>query len=391
VKKRRRGTGTIEILPDGRARPRLPDRAGLRGRRLDICDTPEEAEQLLDDALSLQAAPVGGLTLAEVGVSWLEQRELSGLSSVAADRSRWSTHIADSWLGALPIRSITRADVLQWLDELLVKRASPGHCHGKAPRRRVSRSTVQNTVNALRLCLGWALDRGLIEHNPAIGVRLPRARGQVHEPWTYLLREEQLALVECEQIPYRDRVVIRAALYLGLREGELWSLRLADVQLERGIVVVRRGSAEGPTKARRIRRLRPIAPGLEAVKEQIQLLRGGKNPHGLLFPTARGYRRQRGKPIRHWERYLALAGVHPPELRHDCQPVRWHDLRHTCASSLVAGWWGRAWHLEEVCEYLGHSGIGITRRYAHLAPSRMEEIAEATVGLYPHDTPTANG
>jgi integrase len=47
--------------------------------------------------------------------------------------------------------------------------------------------------------------------------------------------------------------------------------------------------------------------------------------------------------------------------------VRWHDLRHTCASSLVAGWWGgRPWRLEEVREMLGHTSIKVTERYSPL-------------------------
>jgi len=50
--------------------------------------------------------------------------------------------------------------------------------------------------------------------------------------------------------------------------------------------------------------------------------------------------------------------------------VRWHDLRHTCASSLVAGWWGRQWSLEEVREMLGHSSVLVTERTRTLRRAR---------------------
>jgi hypothetical protein len=89
-----------------------------------------------------------------------------------------------------------------------------------------------------------------------------------------------------------------------------------------------------------------------------------------------------GKPrkVDLFKRHLAAAGI-AAERRHDRQPVRWHDLRHSCASSLVAGWWGRRWTLEEVKEHLGHSSITITQRYAHLAESALQVAAAGTVGI----------
>ncbi|MEO8179829.1 MAG: tyrosine-type recombinase/integrase [Deltaproteobacteria bacterium] len=55
--------------------------------------------------------------------------------------------------------------------------------------------------------------------------------------------------------------------------------------------------------------------------------------------------------------------------------VRWHDLRRTCASSLVSGAWGRSWRIEEVKEVLGHTSIQTTQRYAHLASWVVQEAA----------------
>ena len=53
-------------------------------------------------------------------------------------------------------------------------------------------------------------------------------------------------------------------------------------------------------------------------------------------------------------------------------------LYNTCASSLVSGWWGRRWSLEEVRELLGHADLHTTQRYAHLASDAMAEAAKAT-------------
>ncbi len=70
------------------------------------------------------------------------------------------------------------------------------------------------------------------------------------------------------------------------------------------------------------------------------------------------------------------AGQRAVENRQDraVSVLGWHDLRHTFASSLVAGWWGRVWGASgEVRDLLGHYSATVTERYAHLAPSALAE------------------
>ncbi|HTN90694.1 MAG TPA: tyrosine-type recombinase/integrase, partial [Sorangium sp.] len=115
------------------------------------------------------------------------------------------------------------------------------------------------------------------------------------------------------------------------------------------------------------------------------------NPEALVFPGARGSRiskgktplirsemvtlptgRRKQKKVDLFDRHLAAAGI--------VRPVRWHDLRHSCASSLVAGWWGRRWTLEEVREHLGYTSIASTHRYAHLSETAIKGAVRQTPG-----------
>jgi hypothetical protein len=64
--------------------------------------------------------------------------------------------------------------------------------------------------------------------------------------------------------------------------------------------------------------------------------------------------------------------------RHDRMLVRWHDLRRTCGSSLIAGWWGRRWSMIEVRDMLGHRSVTTTERYAHLSESALQQAARDT-------------
>lgn len=393
---RRRGTGTVDVLPDGRYRPRLPG----RGARLDPCATREDAERLLAAALAEIASGAAldphATTLAAWGATVLDQRELTGIRSVRTDRSRWRVHIAPWACASWPLHALTREDVVLWRDELLAKRVTPGNGHGKAAPRTVSRVTAQNTLNLLRIVLGEAVERGIIRENPARDVRLPRAQARAHEPWTFLAPDEQQRLgAPLEGVERMDQLAARFAVLTGLRQGEQWSLRLRDVVVDGDTphVVVRFGGPNRPPKNGKIRTV-PLLPEAVAVtraalEEMPRYLGRHTNEHGLLWPAERGGRRQSGKPPRSWESMLAGAGI-VAERRHDGRPVRWHDLRHTCASSLVAGWWGRRWSLDEVRALLGHSSPTVTARYAHMAESAIAAAARATgaAGDLPRDLPT---
>ena len=222
TKMRRKGTGSIEVLPDGRFRPRLPG----RGARLDPCATRDEAERLLAAALAeIQAGAAvdpHAMTLRAWGATVLDQRERNGIRSVATDRSRWRTHI-DPWpCAAWPLRALTREDVALWRDGMLAKRVAPGNGHAATRKpRTVSRITVQNTLNLLRVVLGEAVERGLLRENPARDVRLPRAKARAHEPWTYLTPDEQQRLVApLPGVDHVDQLAARFAVLTGLRQGE---------------------------------------------------------------------------------------------------------------------------------------------------------------------------
>jgi integrase len=276
------------------------------------------------------------------------------------------------------LQSIRASDIREWLDGMLRKCAAPGKGHRKAPTKRLSRITVQNTLNLLRCALQDAVERDLLDANPAATVCLPRTKkGVTHEPWTYLHPEEQDALLTCEAIPEADRLLIAFCMGAGLREGEVWNLELVDVRTEANAIVVRYGSKGKPPKNGRIRRVPLFGIAKAALDRWLELLPGRPNPHRLVWPLPSGARRQGGKAPKGWKDWLVTAGL-APERRHDRRPVRWHDLRHTCASSLVAGWWGRRWSLEEVCKLLGHSSIDVTERYAHLAESALTVAAVET-------------
>lgn len=397
--RRRRGTGTIERTADGWA-PRLPS----NGARLAPQPTYEQAATLLDAAIAVLAEGVahvpGGVTLVSLGEEVVSARESRRLGSASADRTRFDRHIATAPFARWPVSSITTPDVVTWLERLEATRAAPGHGHRSRPRRALARSTISSVLTLLRVIFGRAVRLGMIPVSPVVGVTQTPAPASPEEPWTYLTPEEQRRLLGCQSVPRDWRLLIAFALGTGMRQGEVWNLELRDVDLDARRVTVRYGSRDGATKGKRIRRIPLFGLALDALTEQLARLRGRPNPCGLAWPLADGGRRARGEPS-WWRAALAEAGiitetrvpvvrtgkrgprpmtrpVYSAPQRPDEQVPRWHDLRHTAASSLVAGWWGRRWSLQETKELLGHRSVTTTERYAHLAGSVLEAAGADT-------------
>ena len=60
--------------------------------------------------------------------------------------------------------------------------------------------------------------------------------------------------------------------------------------------------------------------------------------------------------------------------KHSLPHIRFHELRHSCASMLIA----MGWSLKDVQEWLGHSDVKMTANiYAHLDTTRINNIAES--------------
>jgi integrase len=401
---RRRGTGTIEMAPDGRFVPRLP---GRNGKRLEPCSTREEAERDLEEAGRLireRLVHPEGMTLADFVEGFLERREGTH-ANARDDRNTWNACVADADFCGRPLSALTPPQIREWRDDLLARKARPGRGHRTKPGRKLSRRRAQNALNLLRVCLEDAVERGLIPTNPAKGVTLPRALGLTFDPWTYLLPEEQDRLLGCEAIPEDDRDLYGFAIGEGMRESEMWNLHLRDlrgVRLADGVVeidpdaviVVRFGGHGKSTKGKRIREVPIFDLGRRALERWLPKLASRPNPHRLVWPLRGGERRADGDMPRHWYRHLGLAGIvvvrpeagNPVEAadcsapdRHDGMVPTFHDGgRHTCGARLVSGWTGRRWSLQEVQKLLGHRSVTTTERYASLAKSALQAAAAET-------------
>ncbi len=297
-----------------------------------------------------------GMTVEEWGRTWLPRRRAR--ASYSNDRQRWATHVVP-FFGKLPLVGVTRRDVKAWLRKLEATLAV---------------RTARNCRSLLSVALREAVDDELLDSNPCDGVKVDGSLPPISDDW-YLFPDEQAALLEaCGDDP--ERSIVSLALGAGIRRAELFSLHVRDVHLEEAApyLMIRFGGFSKGGKLKtpkngKPRRVALFGIALEAARYWLEALPvyAPTNPHGLLFPCPSGARRvySRDTPAIWSKARTAVTRIDP----------WWHLLRHTCASSLVAGWWGPAWSLEAVSAFLGHSSIAVTQRYAHLCPSVLDEKA----------------
>lgn len=365
--RRTAGGGTVEPLPSGKWSARITLATGKRERLPGTFTTKDEALSVLDAALrklaSAELAPVGGITVAQWGQKFIDRREIRReVSDVENDRSLWKTHVASHPIASLPVAATTRRDWRDWLEHVRSK--------GRA------RQTVQNALNLVRTCLRAAVDDEVIRVNPVVDLRVPRER-RTKDPWTYLQPAEQRTLMASVVGP--ERCIVAFAMGTGLRAGELVALRLEDIHddgAEPFITVRYGGAPDKPTKTGKIRQVPLFGLALVAWrvwKENLsRYLAGRRNRKGIAFPgRGAGFRSE--EHVLRWDEWK-----HALDKAKLGRRFRWHDLRHTCASSLLSGWWGRKWSMDEVRGMLGHGSRTTTERYAHLADSALRSAARET-------------
>jgi integrase len=275
---------------------------------------------------------------------------------------------------------IVRIHVRPALGGVKLKNLTPAHVRGlyrEKPQAGLSPRTVQYIHVTLHKALKQAAQDGLIARNATEAVKAPQVRRQEIRPLS-AAQVKVFLETACED---RLEALIVLAIHTGLRQGELLGLKWEDVDLEDGTLRVRRTLATakgGPVlmapKTKSSRRSVKLTQGaMDALrshlKGQLQEIDGAGSlwqENGLVFASEIGEFLDR--------RYLTSRRFKALLERAQLPEIRFHDLRHTCATLLLSS----NVNPKIVSEMLGHATIAITLdTYSHVLPNMRDQAAAA--------------
>lgn len=289
-------------------------------------------------------------------MAWHERAFLSSLTSVAVrTQTAYRSDLAGfaAWAGDHGVEG--PEDV----DRLLLRRYVAHLAANRYARRSIARK-----ASTLRRYFSWCARTGVVASDPAHGLSAPRGEARLPR----VLRQDELnvlldepPLVTADDPPAvraRDDAVLEVLYGSGLRVGELCSMDVAHLDLDRGRATVwGKGGKE-----RTIPLGEPAVAALRAwVGGYRHELLTADSPPGALFVNRRG-RRLSPRDVRRLLDRRAPSPTHP------------HALRHTFATHLLDG----GADLRAVQELLGHADLSTTQRYTHVSRERLRSVYDAT-------------
>jgi len=357
----RRSFGAIRRLPSGRYQASYTGPDTARHNAPVTFETRLDAEGWLHrqhraiggDDWTPPAARRAPITVATYAAAWMADRDLKATTR-AHYQQLLARHVLPT-LGAMLVKQVTPAAVRTWHAQLDTGPTAKAHAY-----------------SLLRTVLGTAVDDDLLPANPC-RVRGAGSAKQVKQIEPASISE--LAIIEANMSD-RLRLFVPLAAWAALRFGEAAELRRRDVDLQRGLLRIRRGVVrvtgrtvvQSPKSSAGVRDV-AIPPHLIPAIRQHLRDHAQIGADGLLFYSPRdGTQLAHSTLLGQFRRAAEAAG------RPDLTP---HALRHTGAT--MAASTGAT--LAELMSRLGHTTPTMALRYQHVAAGRDAEVAKALSDL----------
>jgi integrase len=371
TKRRGQGEGSLEELPSGKWRAIFSNGKTKDGRQRKVTSPVFATKREADDWLAQQKVDrrMGKLIVpTRIPLeTWLKQWLTSMKSRVSPLSLATYERRCEKYL----IPELGDCEMAQ-LDVALIEAAA-----GRMAERGGSPYAIRMALLTLRQSLKDAVRLKKIFSNPAAEAVLPRDEKREMKFWT-LEQARRFLEANREQRLYPLWLL---ALDTGMRQGELLALRRDQLHLGEGWLDVSQTLEEidgefrlkPPKTARSRRRIWVANTTTQALRAMVPYQ---SSLAGFIFLNRNGRHYHKTKINEAFKNAIKRAGV---------PRIRFHDLRHTCATLLLAAGVG----IKAVSERLGHANVSITlKTYAHVLPGEQKAVSEVTGKLF---SPVSHG
>jgi len=294
-------------------------------------------------------------TFAELAAVWLESIKLEVKASAYDDYALVVRVHLNPVFGKTRIQKVTTRDV----DKFRTAKAAETRKDGTP----YSARRVNKCLSVMGAIFRYAVEKKDLRESPVTGVKKLKVET---EEMRYLTPGEIRRLLDAASPPLYP--IVCAAIWTGLRQGELFGLKWSDVDLVKRKVTVRRAyhPQYGFTtpKSKLSRRKVDLSGALVDVLTTHRAKTAGL-ADDLVF------RNQAGNPIDYHN--IVRREFHDALDQAGLEHIRWHDLRHTYAALLI----DRDVNIKRIQRLMGHADIGTTlNTYGHLLPDSEDGIGD---------------
>lgn len=375
-----------------------PDRGGKannRGRKAAMAEMlawraeleAAEPARAREELLKASGQLTGRSTVAEHVAAHLDALESAGtiqpstavtyrrMAELVERGANPNRHAPTPGLGAVPMAELDRGRVQRWVNGLAAAYGA---------------TNVRKAVTLLRTVCAEAVDQGLMERDPTRKLKVPAPDSG--EPNTIAPEDLARLLEDLDRPRDRERpqtvMGMKIAVFTGMRRGEVAGLRWQDVDLEAGVIHVRRAIGIGrggsmyvkDPKTAKSRRDIPILPSLAEALEgwraevAAECARAGEPFRGSLYVCGEvdGSHADPRKLWRAYKRRVDRLGI----VGTKGEPPKFHDIRHTFATLAIAN----GADVKSVSSIMGHASAAMTLNVYASADAEAKRRAMEHVG-----------
>ncbi len=210
----------------------------------------------------------------------------------------------------------------------------------------------------------WLSKNNHILYNPAADLDLPKTERRLPKHILNVREVEQVlgGVDVAGPLGIRDRAILETLYSTGIRRLELITLRIYDVDMERGTMLVHGKGRKDRTVPIGERALAWIEKYLRDARPQLSV----EPDNGILFLTADGERLSENRLSELAGRYVAAAETG--------KTGACHLFRHTMATHMLED----GADIRYVQEMLGHEELNTTKKYTHISIRKLKEIHAKT-------------